>query len=96
MHYEGSIAIDGDLLKAADILPGEQVHVLNINTGARIITYAIEGEAGSGVMMLNGPAARSGMAGDIVVILTYCNVDEREIKEHTPQIIKVDANNRVM
>ena len=72
LDYEGSIAIDHDLMAAADLLPGEQVHVLNLNNAQRLITYVIEASAGSGTMLLNGPAARLGARGDIVVIIAYC------------------------
>lgn len=95
LDYEGSITIDSTLLKAADILPGEQVHVLNLNNGARIVTYAIEGEANSGTMMLNGPAARSGIPGDILVVLTYCAIDDADCLAHRPNVVKVDKNNRL-
>ena len=96
LHYEGSISIDPILLEAADILPNEQVQVLNINNGNRITTYAIVAERGSGTVMLNGPAARSGMIGDIVVILTYANVDADELAGYTPKIVKVDEHNRLV
>ena len=95
LQYEGSIGIDRILLDAADILPGEQVHVLNINNGNRLITYAIEAPAGSGTMMLNGPAARCGMPGDIVIVLTYANFDDAEAKRFHPNIIRVDEANRI-
>lgn len=94
LHYEGSIAIDEELLAAADILPGEQVHVLNVNNAERLVTYAIAAPAGSGTVLLNGPAARLGMAGDVVVILTYCQVDERETKTWRPTVVLVDEENR--
>ena len=96
LDYEGSIAIDPILLEAADILPNEQVQVLNINNGSRITTYAIVAERGSGTVMLNGPAARSGIVGDVVVILTYVNVDASELADYSPKIIKVDSQNRLM
>jgi len=95
LDYEGSIAIDPTLLEAADILPNEQVQVLNINNGTRITTYAIVAERGSGTVMLNGPAARSGIVGDIVVILTYANVDSHALAGYVPKIIKVNAQNRL-
>ncbi len=95
LDYEGSIAIDSDLLKKADILPGEQVQVLNINNGGRLITYAIEAEAGSGTIMLNGPAARAGLPGDLLVIITYCQIEDRELPDHIVRVIKVDAQNRI-
>lgn len=95
LDYEGSIAIDRDLLEAADILPGEQVHVLNLSNGARLITYAIEAEAGSGTMLLNGPAARMGVPGDLVVIITYAACSEEEVRCHKPRVVKVDQRNRI-
>jgi aspartate 1-decarboxylase len=94
LHYEGSIAIDPILLEAADILPNEQVQVLNVNNGARITTYAIAAERGSGTVMLNAPAARAGIPGDIVVILTYANVETNELASYSPIIVKVDSQNR--
>ena len=94
LHYEGSIAVDRDLLVAADILPGEQVHVLNVNNGQRLVTYAIEAPAGSGTMMLNGPAARLGVPGDIVVVLTYCTLDDAEARQWKPRVVHVDEENR--
>ena len=96
LDYEGSIAIDPILLEAADILPNEQVHILNINNGSRITTYAIVAERGSGTVMLNGPAARSGIVGDRVVILTYANVDAHELAAYAPKIVQVDQDNRVV
>ena len=95
LEYEGSIAIDSNLLKAADILPGELVHVLNVNNGSRLVTYAIEAPAGSGTVMLNGPAAREGYKGDVLVIITYAEYDEAELVNHVPNVVKVDAQNRV-
>jgi aspartate 1-decarboxylase len=95
LHYEGSIAIDPILLEAADILPNEQVQVLNVNNGNRITTYAIAAERGSGTVMLNGPAARSGIVGDIVVILTYAHVDTGELAGFAPKMVKVDPQNRI-
>ncbi|MCL2117184.1 MAG: aspartate 1-decarboxylase [Planctomycetaceae bacterium] len=95
LHYEGSIGIDKNLLDAADILPGEQVHVLNINNGNRLITYAIEAPAGSGTMMLNGPAARCGMPGDIVVVISYANYEEPEIGPLHPKVVHVNDKNQI-
>lgn len=94
MHYEGSITVDQNLLDAADILPGEQVHVLNLNNGARLVTYAIAAARGSGTMLLNGPAARLGMPGDTVTILTYCEVDEAQARSLKPRVVLVDEKNR--
>ena len=95
LHYEGSLAIDSDLLAAADILPGEQVHVYNTNNGARLITYAIEAPAGSGTIMLNGAAARLGMAGDRIIIVTYTEMTTQEARNHKPNVVIVDERNRV-
>lgn len=96
LDYEGSIAIDRKLLEAADILPGEQVHVLNLSNAARLVTYAIEAEAGSGTMMLNGPAARLGVPGDLLVILTYGAFSESEVRQLKPKVVKVDSKNRLL
>jgi aspartate 1-decarboxylase len=94
LDYEGSIAIDRLLIEAADMLPGEQVHVLNVNSGARLITYIIEAPAGSGTMLLNGPAARLGMPGDKVVVLTYAAYTDEEARKLKPIVVRVDAQNR--
>lgn len=96
INYEGSIAIDRKLLEAADILPGEQVHVLNLSNAARMVTYAIEAEAGSGTMMLNGPAARLGVPGDLLVVLTYGAFSESEVRRLKPKVVKVDSKNRLL
>jgi len=95
LFYEGSITLDEDLLDAADILPGEQVHVFNVNNGARLITYAITAPRGSGTCMLNGPAARAGLVGDKLVVLSFCEVSEEEAKSVKPIIVQVDGKNRV-
>ncbi|MDZ7619653.1 MAG: aspartate 1-decarboxylase [Patescibacteria group bacterium] len=95
LDYEGSIAIDRLLLDAADMLPGEQVHVLNVNNGSRLITYIIEAPAGSGTMLLNGPAARLGMKGDKVVVLAYGMFDNAEARSHRPKVVFVDDANRM-
>ena len=95
LDYEGSIAIDRDLIRAADLLPGEQVHVLNLSNAERLITYVIEAPAGSGTMMLNGPAARLGVVGDKVVILAYATVDDAEARTFKPTIVHVDGKNRL-
>ena len=96
IDYEGSITIDSKLMAAADIVPYEQVHVLNINNGARFSTYAIEGKAGSGEICLNGAAARLAVKGDLVIILTYTTVPEEETKQYHPRIVHVDAKNRIV
>jgi aspartate 1-decarboxylase len=96
LNYEGSITIDRDLLEAAEMLPGEQVHVLNLNNGQRLVTYTIEGPAGSGIMLLNGPAARLGMPGDLIVVIAYGLAGDEEAKTFRPKVVHVDANNRIV
>ena len=96
VDYEGSITIDKRLMEAADILLYEMVHVLDINNGARFQTYVIEGEAGSGVIGLNGAAARLASKGDIVIILSYCAVSDEEARLHQPKLVYVDANNAII
>jgi aspartate 1-decarboxylase len=93
LNYEGSITIDRNLMKAADILPYEQVHVVDVNNGSRLITYAIEGE--SGEICLNGAAARLVNKGDIVIILAYNNVLESELKDFHPTLVYVNTKNEV-
>ena len=95
LYYEGSITVDKDLLKAADILPYEKVQVVNLNTGARLETYTLDGPAGSGMICLNGPAARLGTVGDEIIIITYAQMNDDEAKKHKPKIVLVDKNNRV-
>jgi aspartate 1-decarboxylase len=96
LWYDGSITIDRDLMDAAGLLPDEQVHVLNLNNGERLITYVIAGERGSGVICLNGPAARSGMVGDKVTILSYAQVTEAEAEGWQMTRVTVDDQNRVV
>ncbi|MBR2693465.1 MAG: aspartate 1-decarboxylase [Thermoguttaceae bacterium] len=95
LNYEGSISIDSDLLAAAEILPGEQVQVLNVNNGQRLVTYAIPAPAGSGTVMLNGPAARAGVVGDVLVIITYGLYGEADLTDYRSNVVKVDAQNRI-
>ena len=95
LYYEGSITVDKELLEAADILPYEKVQVVNLNTGSRLETYTLEGPAGSGMICLNGPAARLGTVGDEVIIITYTTMSEEEAKKHKPKIILVDKNNKI-
>ncbi len=92
--YEGSIAIDRDLLEAAGILAYEQVHVWNANNGERLQTYAIEAPRGSGEVCLNGAAARKGAPGDIVIVAAFTSMDEAEARRHLPAVVYVDARNR--
>jgi aspartate 1-decarboxylase len=96
LDYEGSITIDRSLMDASDILPFEKVEVLNINNGARFSTYAIEGEADSGVIGINGAAARLVAKGDMVIILSYCQVPDDEATGMTPCIVRVDSQNRII
>jgi aspartate 1-decarboxylase len=95
LHYMGSITIDSRLMKKADILAGEKVEVLNLNNGARIETYAIEGTAGSGVICLNGPAARSACVGDEVIIVSYVLVEDARAAQVRPKVIHVNQRNRI-
>jgi aspartate 1-decarboxylase len=96
IDYEGSITIDKKLMAEADILPYEQVHVLNINNGARFSTYAIEGEEGGGDICLNGAAARLAAKGDLVIILTYTSVSDEEAQDYMPKIVYVNENNEIV
>ena len=95
LHYEGSITIDTDLLDASGILPYEQVDVLNINTGARFTTYAIEGKRGSGIIGINGAAARLAQAGDQVIICCYARMDEAMAKCHEPTVVLMNPDNSI-
>jgi aspartate 1-decarboxylase len=94
LNYAGSITIDRDLMDAADILPYEQVQVVNNNNGARFETYCMEGSRGSGVICLNGAAARLGQPGDILIILSYTQVSEDEARGHQPRVVLVNKYNR--
>jgi aspartate 1-decarboxylase len=94
LAYEGSLTIDADLMAGADILPYEMVHVYNVSNGERFQTYAIEGAAGSGVICLNGAAARRGAAGDLIIITTYSQYIPEELNHLTPKIVLVDSHNR--
>ena len=96
IDYEGSITIDKRLMAEADILPYEQVQVLNINNGARFSTYAIEGKEDSGEICLNGAAARLVVKGDLVIILTYCDVREEDARHHVPKVVHIDARNAIV
>jgi aspartate 1-decarboxylase len=94
LYYEGSITIDRELMDLADMLPGEQVQVVNLNNGERFITYTIVGESGSGIIELNGPAARLAAKGDKVIIISYGNYEDEEAKALEPIVVFVDENNR--
>ena len=96
INYEGSITIDRRLMREADILPYEQVQVLNVNNGARFATYAIEGSEDSGEICLNGAAARLAVKGDTVIILSYCHVSDEEAPRVTPRVVHVNARNAIV
>ena len=95
LDYEGSLTIDADLMQAADILPYEMVHVYNVSNGERFETYAIEGAAASGVICLNGAAARKGAPGDLIIITTYATYEAAELAQHQPKVVLVDRHNRL-
>lgn len=94
LEYEGSISIDPDLLEKANLMPYEQVLVVNLNTGGRFDTYVIAGEPGGGRISLNGGAARLGLPGDLVIIMAFAWLPTREARGHTPRVVLVDAGNR--
>lgn len=95
LNYVGSVTIDKDLLDASGILPHEKVQIVNNNNGARLETYVIEGPRGSGVICLNGAAARLVQPGDCVIIIAYCSLDANEAKTHQPTVVFVDEKNKV-
>lgn len=95
LHYVGSVTIDADLMAAADLLPGEQVAIVDVTNGARLETYVIPGEAGSGVIGINGAAAHLVHTGDTVIIISYCSVSDAEARTLRPTVVFVDAANRV-
>jgi aspartate 1-decarboxylase len=95
LNYEGSLTIDEELMNAAGIIQFEHVNIYNINNGERFATYAIRGEAGSGVIGLNGAAARKGHVGDLIIIVTYAQYDESELAGFEPIILLCDENNRI-
>lgn len=96
LNYVGSITIDEDLLEASNILPGEKVQIVNNNNGARLETYTIPGERGSGMVCLNGAAARLVQPGDVVIIMAYCMMDAEEAKTFKPTVVILDENNRIV
>jgi len=93
LHYVGSLTLDPNLMEAAGMLPNERVQVLNLNNGARFDTYIIEGERDSGIVCLNGPAARLGQRGDMIIALTYVQMDAEEAKDHVAKTVHVDEHN---
>ncbi len=95
LAYEGSVTIDDDLLKAADILEFEKVHVWNVTRGTRLVTYAMRGEPGSGVICINGAAAHLVSPGDLVIIATFAQFSDDEAVRHRPKIVQVDEHNHI-
>ncbi|MDB5929462.1 MAG: aspartate 1-decarboxylase [Polaromonas sp.] len=94
LHYEGSCAIDENLLDAANIAENEQIHIWNINNGERFVTYAIKGERGSGMISVNGSAARRAANGDLIIIAAFAHVHDDQVAGHEPQLVFVDDKNR--
>jgi aspartate 1-decarboxylase len=95
LNYEGSITIDRKLMNEANILPQEKVQVVNLNNGARFETYVLVGEENSGIICLNGPAARLGQVGDLLIVISYCHLEFEEAKKYQPKVIYVDKENRI-
>lgn len=96
LNYVGSVTIDEDLMDAAGLFEYEHVHIVNVNSGSRIETYVIAGERGSGIICLNGAAARSGQKGDLVIIMAYANMTPDEIKTHRPKVVFVGDKNEIV
>jgi aspartate 1-decarboxylase len=95
VDYEGSLTLDANLLDAADILPGEQVHVWNVTRGTRLWTYAITGARGSGICCVNGAAAHLATPGDVVIVATFASLDDAAARRHQPRVILLEAGNHV-
>jgi aspartate 1-decarboxylase len=96
LHYVGSVTVDLDLLDAADILPGELVAIVDVTNGARLETYTIAGERGSGVIGINGPAAHLVHENDVVILITYAEMTTEEARAYEPRVVHVDQNNRII
>ena len=96
LHYEGSIAIDGNLLDAAGMREYEQIHAWNVNNGERFVTYALRAEEGSGIISVNGSAAHRAQPGDLIIIAAFVSLTEAEAVLHKPQLVYVDADNRIV
>jgi aspartate 1-decarboxylase len=94
LHYVGSITLDEDLMEAANLIENEKVHVLNVNNGERLETYVIKGARGSGIVCMNGPAARKIMEGDIVIVISYATMDFEDAKKFKPALVFPDQANR--
>ncbi|MEV5379884.1 aspartate 1-decarboxylase [Streptosporangium nondiastaticum] len=96
LNYIGSLTLDPVLMEQADLLPGEQIHIVDVNNGSRLETYVIEGERGSGVVCINGAAARLVAPGDIVIIIAYASVEDGEAADVKPRVVFVDENNKAV
>lgn len=96
LHYVGSVTIDEDLMEAADLLPGEQVAIVDITNGARLETYVIAGRRGSGVIGINGAAAHLVHPGDLVILISYAQMDDATARSYVPRVVHVDADNRIL
>ncbi|HEY0357185.1 MAG TPA: aspartate 1-decarboxylase [Mycobacteriales bacterium] len=96
LHYVGSVTIDADLMEAADLLPGEQVAIVDITNGARLETYVIEGERGTGIIGVNGAAAHLVHPGDLVILISYAQFTDAEARAYKPSVVHVDAANRIV
>jgi aspartate 1-decarboxylase len=96
LHYVGSVTIDRDLMDAADLLPGEQVHIVDIDNGVRLETYVIEGERGTGVIGVNGAAARLVQPGDLVIIISYAAMSDADARGFEPRVVHVDRANKMI
>ncbi|MFC7487320.1 aspartate 1-decarboxylase [Knoellia sp. CPCC 206453] len=96
LHYVGSLTIDLDLMEAADLLPGQQVDVVDVDNGNRLTTYAIEGERGSGILCINGAAARLISPGDTVIIIAYASMSDEDARSHDPHVVFVDKANKIV
>ncbi|HEV8247447.1 MAG TPA: aspartate 1-decarboxylase [Polyangiaceae bacterium] len=96
LSYEGSVTIDRQLMETADILPYEAVHIWNVTRGTRLMTYALEGPAGSGAVCVNGAAAHLNQPGDLVILATFAEMTREEARVHKPRVVRVDSRNRVV
>ncbi len=96
LHYVGSITIDEDLIESVNLIPNEKVQIVNVNNGERLETYVIKGERGSGMVCLNGPAARKVQVGDVIIIISYATMDWEEAKTFEPTVVFPDENNRLL
>ncbi|WIV43393.1 aspartate 1-decarboxylase [Glutamicibacter sp. PAEs-4] len=96
LHYVGSVTVDSELLEASDILPGELVSIVDITNGARLETYTIAGEPGSGVIGINGAAAHLVHPGDLVILISYAQMEDAEARSYVPSVVHVDADNRII